>query len=184
MATPLYDFSYRGVFIHFSDTQQERGEAEVDQQGEGIHDGGDEGRGHHRRVKADLFSQQRQHTAYDLGGEHGAHQRQADDGGYGDGDGIVEYHPVQQHQLGKVGAGQNGAAQQRHPALLPDHLDQVGKFDLSQRQAADHCDAGLRAAVAAGVHQHGDIGGEDGEGAEGVLKAGDDLAGKGGGDHQ
>ena len=60
MATPLYDFSYRGVFIHFSDTQQERGEAEVDQQGEGIHDGGDEGRGHHRRVKADLFSQQRQ----------------------------------------------------------------------------------------------------------------------------
>ena len=96
----------------------------------------------------------------------------------------MEYHPVQQHQLGEVGAGQNGAAQQRHPALLPDHLDQVGKFDLAQRQAADHRDAGLRAAVAAGVHQHGNIGGEDGEGAEGVLKAGDDLAGKGGGDHQ
>ena len=74
---------YRGAFLYVSDAQQERGEAEVDQQGEGIHDGGDEGRGHHRRVKADLFSQQRQHTAYDLGGEHGAHQRQADDGGYG-----------------------------------------------------------------------------------------------------
>ena len=55
MAAPLYDFSYRGVFIRFSDTQQERGEAEVDQQGEGVHDGGDEGRGHHRRVKADFF---------------------------------------------------------------------------------------------------------------------------------
>ncbi|MFR7894285.1 MAG: hypothetical protein ACLU38_09650 [Dysosmobacter sp.] len=35
---------------------------------------------------------------------------QADDGGYGDGNGLVEYHPVQQHQLGEVGAGQNGAA--------------------------------------------------------------------------
>lgn len=42
---------YRGAFLYVLDAQQERGEAEVDQQGEGIHDGGDEGRGHHRRSK-------------------------------------------------------------------------------------------------------------------------------------
>mgnify|MGYP007105579522 CR=1 FL=1 len=32
---------YRGAFLYVLDAQQERGEAEVDQQGEGIHDGGD-----------------------------------------------------------------------------------------------------------------------------------------------
>ena len=97
--------SYRGAFLYVSDAQQDGGEAEVDQQGQGVHDGGDEGGGHHGGVEAQLFSQQGQHTAHDFGGEHGAHQGQADDGGHGDGDGIVEHQPVQQHELDKVGGG-------------------------------------------------------------------------------
>ena len=44
--------SYRGAFLYVSDAQQDGGETEVDQQGQGVHDGGDEGRGHDGGVEA------------------------------------------------------------------------------------------------------------------------------------
>ena len=50
--------------------QQPRSEAEIDQQTGGIHDGGDEGRGHHRRVEPDLLRQNGQGGAHQLGAGH------------------------------------------------------------------------------------------------------------------
>lgn len=60
-----------------SEPQNQGGELEVDQQRGGIHHRGDEGRGHDRRVPADLFGQQRQETAHQLGGEYVQNQREA-----------------------------------------------------------------------------------------------------------
>ena len=52
MATPLYDFHTGAFFIWVSDAQQDGGETKVDQQGQSVHDGGDEGGGHDGGVEA------------------------------------------------------------------------------------------------------------------------------------
>ena len=63
-------------------------------------------------------------------------------------------------------------------------MGQITEFQLTQREGADDCDRGLGAGVAAGIHQHGNEGGEGHLGSQCVFKAGDDHAGEGGGDHQ
>ena len=167
-----------------SDTKQQRGEPEVDEQGQGVHNGGDEGRGHHRGVKPYLFRQNGQGAAHQLGTDHRAHQRGADHqrhhGRYG---GVMHQPAVNQHHFAEVGGGQAETAANGYPEFLPQHLEGIGEPHLSQGQGADDGGGGLGAAVAAGTGQHGHEGGQDGAGHEGVLKMGEDDAGEGGGEH-
>ena len=80
------------------------------------------------------------------------------------------------------------AEQHRHAQFLPQHLPEVFRLDLAQREAADRQRRGLRAAIAAGVHQHRDAGDQRHADARGVLqhrfKVRDDLAGKQRRNHQ
>ena len=52
--------------VKFLYTQQNLCKLEIDQQGEGIHNGGDKGGGHDSGVKAQLVRQHRQGTAHQL----------------------------------------------------------------------------------------------------------------------
>ena len=79
---------------------------------------------------------------------------------------------------------QADAAEEGHPHLLPDDLPDVPGLHIPQTQAADDGDGGLGAGIAAGVHEHRDKGSQHHLGHQRVLKAGDDHARKGGGDHQ
>ena len=80
------------------------GELEVDQQGEHVHDGGDERAGHHGGVQPGLLGQHGQRAAHELGDDDGAEHRQA----HGE-----RHHGlpvVQKAQLQVVRAGQGRAA--------------------------------------------------------------------------
>ena len=158
--------------------QQQRRNTEIGQQGHGVHQGGNKGAGHDRRVKAQLFSQHGQRAADELGRNGRDAQGQADHRRHCGGQ------TAEQQQAEKVHCRQSCRAQYAHPQLLPDHPRPVAKADLPQAQSPDHCHRGLTAAVAAGVHQHGDKGGQRHLGRQRVLKVGDDAAGEGGGQHQ
>ena len=78
-------------------------ELKVDQQRNGIHNGGDKRRGHHCRVKANFLSQQRQCTPHQLGAKNRADHGGADHCCHRNGDKlVVEQQPVHQHQLDKI----------------------------------------------------------------------------------
>ena len=57
-------------------------------------------------------------------------------------------------------------------------------MQLVQTQGTDDGHGGLRTTVTAGIHQHGDKGGQHREQAQGILKRGNDHPRKGSGDHQ
>ena len=92
--------------------------------------------------------------------------------------------PVHHQELDKIGAGQQHAADHRHPALLPHHGAEIPEVNLIEAQAPDDSHAALGAAVAAGAGEHGDEADEHGVGGQGVFKTVDDKAGEGGREHQ
>ena len=136
----------------------------------------------------DGLGQKRQRTADGLGDDDGDVHRHSDGQGGGDalGDGrvhIAEPEGVERERDQR----EHRADDEADAHLLPEELEDVLQFHLAEGEAADGQRRGLRAAVAARAHQHGDAGGEhhaEGRGLERVLVVGDDHAGEDGGDHQ
>ena len=56
---------------------------------------------------------------------------------------IAENHLIHQQQLDKVRRAEHRGAEHRHADLLPDDAEEVGKFDLVERDTADDRDARL-----------------------------------------
>lgn len=77
---------------------------------------------------------------------------------------------------------QGNAAQQGHADLLPEHPGEIAELHIPQGDAADDGNGALAAGVTAGIHEHGNKGDEGGR--EGLLKAEEDHAGKGSGNHE
>jgi len=84
----------------------------------------------------------------------------------------------------EIGEGQRQSAEQSYPHLLPDDMQVILPADLIQRDPAHDLRGGLTAGIAAGVHQHRNVGSQNHDLAQSVLIAGDDAAGESRGDHQ
>ena len=81
---------------------------------------------------------------------------------------------VDEHDFAEAGDGEADAAEHSHADFLPDDLKNVAELDLVQADTADDRDAGLRAGVAARVHQHRDERRQTRKHAQRVFKACDD----------
>ena len=81
-----------------SHPQQQGGHAEVGQQGDGVHQGGDEGAGHDSGVQAQPLGQDGQAAAYQLGRQHRHRQGQAHRRRHGRGHGGQERQAQQVHR--------------------------------------------------------------------------------------
>ena len=81
---------------------------------------------------------------------------------------------------GREGDGHENA----HAEFSPKDAEPVAELDFTDGHTADDQRAGLRAAVAARVHQHGDEGGENRRLVDQILAAADDGAGERRGNHQ
>ena len=161
----------RIVFGCSGDVQQHGRQFEIRDQRDGVDQRRDEGRCHDGRVEAGPVCQHRQRTADDLRDEDHEDQRQTDDEGH------HENQLVDQEKLDEVGSRQREAAEDRYADLLPDDPQYIAEFHIAQGKGADDGDARLGTGVAAGVHEHRDVGGQDHERGERVLELRDDGAG-------
>ena len=88
-----------------------------------------------------LFSQQRQHAADELGEDNGCKKGKAHHQIHHHGDlGIAKEHTVNKPDLGKAADGKGQTAENGNPGFLPQNFCGVAEADLIQRKAADHGD--------------------------------------------
>ena len=125
-----------------------------------------------------MLGGQRQDAADHLGDQYNHHQRHAHNGSHLYGD------PVDDQKLDKITQRQGHTAHGSHADLLPDCPECLFEFNLAQGNTSDDRDAGLRSGITAGIHQHGDVGGQDHVFGERTLRACDDGSGKCRRDHQ
>lgn len=123
-------------------SQQCRCDREVDEQGDGIDDGGDHGAGGDGGVKSDFVHNERQRRADEFGGEDGAEQGERDDERHGERDAAGEQ-IVHGHQLDKGDGGERDAAEQGGGQFLAQHAQDVAEAHVAERERADDGDRAL-----------------------------------------
>src|SRR5699024_7078860 len=143
LSHPTYGFSSQNRLLSPSDRQQGAGDLEIYHQGNGVHNGGNKGRGHDGRVSMTELGHHGHHAAHDLDQQHCYQQHQC----HSQSNHFIA--GVSDDQTHKIHRAEDYAHQEADTQFLPEHFYKVPQLNFSHSHAANHQGTALAAGIAA-----------------------------------